>query len=80
LDEQEAFDRYEDAINAWNAGESSEFIDAAGDFNAWMMEQGYEPLSVDDWTSDPGWDYDIADLSEFIDSLSHEDREAFFGY
>lgn len=73
--EQLFIDAYDAANEAWFAGDYQSFIDFAGVANETLMGEGLEPLNVDDW-----YDIDSDELQDFIDNLSHEDREAFFGY
>lgn len=78
MDEYQAGELYEAARNAFEAGDSDATIDAMGELNAWLMSQGDEPFGPDELYYD---DPVMAEVMwEFVDTLSHEEREAFFGY
>jgi hypothetical protein len=77
-DEREAYEAYSDALEAWESGDTNAFYDNAAQLNEWMQDEGYGPLMPEDWYPDDAAMQDA--MWDWIDTLSHEDREEFFGY
>lgn len=78
MDAEQASEVYADAVEAWERGDQEAFLDNASQYNEWLRDNYMEPLTPEEWAYDEGIDYD--ELYLWIDSLSHDEREAFFGY
>lgn len=78
MDYEEAYETYNEAISEWESGDRDSFYDSAADLNAWMQDNDFGPFMPEDWYPD-----DLRmqnEMWEWIDTLSHEEREEFFGY
>lgn len=78
MNDSEANEVFDAAYDAWESGDFDDFVELAGAYNAYLSDEGYSPMMPEDWY--PG-DIEMSDaMWEWVDSLSHEDRDAFFGY
>lgn len=78
MNESEAGEVFDAAFDAWESGNDQDFIEYAGVFNEWLMDQGGSPMMPEDWYPE---DREMQDaMWDWIDTLSHDEREEFFGY
>ena len=74
----EAGELYSAALDSWEQGDDNAFIDYAGAYNSWLQDEGYGPMMPSDWYPE---NEDMQEaMWEWIDTLSHDEREEFFGY
>lgn len=78
MNESEAQELYEAAYDSWEDGRDEDFIEYAGAYNGWLADEGFGPMMPEDWYPDNS-DMQEA-MWEWIETLSHDEREAFFGY
>lgn len=78
MDTDEAYQMYYEAQDEWEAGNTDAFYEYAAQLNEWMHTNGQSALLPYDWY--PGDEAMQEDMWNWIDTLSHEDREHFFGY
>lgn len=74
-DAQEVFDA---AYDAWESGDFEDFQTLAGAYNEYLHDNDMSAMMPEDWYPD---DTEMSDaMWDWIDSLPHDEREAFFGY
>jgi len=69
---------YVEAVEAWERGDRDTFLESAAEYNQWLRDEGFSPMTADEWAYDQEIDYD--DIQGWIDQLSHDERDEFFGY
>lgn len=79
MNDSEAGEVFDAAYDAWYSGDFDDFRELAGAYNEHLIDDlGVGPMMPEDWFPD---DMEMADaMWDWIDSLSHEEREEFFGY
>ena len=78
MDKDEADELFNAAREQWERGDDDAFYESAANLNEWLQDNDEGPLLPEDWYPEDELMQEA--MWEWIDTLSHDEREAFFGY